>query len=48
MQGKLVHDMRYLASVVTNCFSAFGDLLGMQVCPRLPPYIAFGSCLRTP
>ena len=23
--------MRYLASVVTNCFGAFGELLGMQV-----------------
>jgi hypothetical protein len=31
VQGKLVHDMRYLASVVTNCFGAFGELLGMQV-----------------
>ena len=30
VQGKLVHDMRYLASVVTNCFGAFGELLGMQ------------------
>lgn len=42
VQGKLVHDMRYLASVVTQCFSAFGELLGMQVllcCPTLlsPP-----------
>lgn len=31
VQGQLVHDMRYLASVVTQCFSAFGELLGMQV-----------------
>ena len=31
VQGKLVHDMRYLASVVTQCFSAFGEILGMQV-----------------
>ena len=23
-------DMRYLASVVTQCFTAFGELLGMQ------------------
>lgn len=30
VQGQLVRDMRYLASVVTQCFSAFGELLGMQ------------------
>lgn len=30
VQGRLVHDMRYLASVVTQCFSAFGELLGMH------------------
>lgn len=35
VQGKLVHDMRYLASVVTNCFGAFGELLGMQVTAHL-------------
>eukprot|EP01025_Chloroclados_australasicus_P050975 TRINITY_DN5927_c0_g1_i3.p1 TRINITY_DN5927_c0_g1~~TRINITY_DN5927_c0_g1_i3.p1 ORF type:complete len:328 (-),score=26.50 TRINITY_DN5927_c0_g1_i3:275-1258(-) len=29
-QGALVHDMRYLASVVSNSFSAFGELLGLQ------------------
>lgn len=28
-QGALVHDMRYLASVVTQTFSACGDLLSM-------------------
>jgi ABC-type uncharacterized transport system fused permease/ATPase subunit len=28
-QGALVHDMRYLASVVTQTFSAFGDLLAL-------------------
>lgn len=28
-QGSLVHNIRYLASVVTNCFSAFGELLAM-------------------
>ncbi len=34
VQGKLVHDMRYLASVVTNCFGAFGEIIGMQArCP---------------
>ena len=37
VQGKLVHDMRYLASVVTQCFSAFGELLGMQVRLQPPP-----------
>ena len=30
VQGRLVHDMRYLASVVTQCFTAFGELLGMH------------------
>jgi len=25
-----VSEMRYLASVVTQCFTAFGELLGMQ------------------
>ncbi len=28
-QGRLVFDMRYLASVVMQCFSAFGELLSM-------------------
>ena len=28
-QGELVHQIRYLASVVTSSFSAFGDLLAM-------------------
>ena len=28
-QGVLVHDMRYLASVVTQTFSACGELLAM-------------------
>ena len=28
-QGVLVHDMRYLASIVTQCFTAFGELLAM-------------------
>ena len=30
VQGRLVHDMRYLASVVTQCFTASGELLGMH------------------
>ena len=30
MQGDLVKNMRYLASVVTNCFQAFGELLALQ------------------
>ena len=30
VQGQLVSEMRYLASVVTQCFTAFGELLGMQ------------------
>lgn len=30
VQGKLVHDMRYLASVVTQCFTAFGELLALH------------------
>ena len=30
VQGRLVHAMRYLASVVTQCFTAFGELLGMH------------------
>ena len=30
VQGRLVSEMRYLASVVTQCFTAFGELLGMQ------------------
>ena len=29
-QGQLVNDMRYLASVVTQCFSAFGELLALN------------------
>lgn len=29
VQGRLVHQLRYLASVVTQCFSAFGELLAM-------------------
>lgn len=29
VQGALVHDMRYLASVVTQCFTAFGELLAL-------------------
>lgn len=29
VQGHLVHQIRYLASVVTSSFSAFGDLLAM-------------------
>ena len=28
-QGRLVNDMRYLAGVVTACFSAFGELLAL-------------------
>lgn len=28
-QGDLVHKIRYLASVVTNCFTAFGELLAL-------------------
>jgi ABC-type uncharacterized transport system fused permease/ATPase subunit len=28
-QGALVHNIRYLASVVTQCFSAFGELLAL-------------------
>ena len=28
-QGSLVHNIRYLASVVTQCFSAFGELLAL-------------------
>lgn len=30
VQGILVNDMRYLASVVTTCFSSFGELLALQ------------------
>ena len=30
MQGHLVMNMRYLASVVTQCFQAFGELLALQ------------------
>lgn len=30
MQGLLVHNMRYLASVVSNCFTAFGELLALH------------------
>lgn len=30
MQGLLVHNMRYLASVVSNCFTAFGELLALN------------------
>ena len=29
-QGRLVYDMRYLAGVVTACFSAFGELLALN------------------
>lgn len=29
VQGALVHDMRYLASVVVQCFAAFGELLAL-------------------
>mmetsp|Transcript_38388 Transcript_38388/g.91038 ORF Transcript_38388/g.91038 Transcript_38388/m.91038 type:complete len:1229 (+) Transcript_38388:203-3889(+) len=29
-QGALVHDMRYLSSVVSHCLSAFGELLALQ------------------
>ena len=29
-QGTLVNDMRYLASVVTQCFTAFGELLALH------------------
>ena len=29
-QGLVVHNMRYLASVVTQCFTAFGEILGLQ------------------
>ncbi|DBA67674.1 TPA: hypothetical protein ACH3X2_001266 [Trebouxia sp. C0005] len=29
-QGLLVHNMRYLASVVSNCFTAFGELLALN------------------
>ncbi len=29
-QGQLVNDMRYLASVVTQCFTAFGELLALN------------------
>ena len=30
VQGHLVMNMRYLASVVTQCFQAFGELLALQ------------------
>ena len=30
VQGLLVHNMRYLASVVSNCFTAFGELLALN------------------
>lgn len=30
LQGLLVHNMRYLASVVSNCFTAFGELLALN------------------
>ncbi|KAK9820297.1 hypothetical protein WJX72_008694 [[Myrmecia] bisecta] len=30
VQSVLVHDMRYLASVVTQCFTAFGELLALN------------------
>ncbi|KAK9846568.1 hypothetical protein WJX81_006713 [Elliptochloris bilobata] len=30
VQGTLVNDMRYLASVVTQCFTAFGELLALH------------------
>ena len=30
LKGILVNDMRYLASVVTTCFSSFGELLALQ------------------
>ena len=30
LQGQLVNDMRYLASVVTQCFTAFGELLALN------------------
>lgn len=30
VQGLLVHNMRYLASVVSNCFTAFGELLALH------------------
>ena len=30
MQGLLVHNMRYLSSVVSNCFTAFGELLALN------------------
>ncbi|CAL8461843.1 g1374 [Coccomyxa elongata] len=29
-QGQLVNDMRYLASVVTQCFTSFGELLALN------------------
>ena len=29
-QGELVSNMRYLASVVTQCFTAFGELLALH------------------
>ena len=30
LQGLLVHNMRYLSSVVSNCFTAFGELLALN------------------
>ncbi|CAL5222677.1 g5077 [Coccomyxa viridis] len=30
VQGQLVNDMRYLASVVTQCFTSFGELLALN------------------
>ena len=30
LQGQLVNDMRYLASVVTQCFTSFGELLALN------------------
>ena len=30
LQGALVNDMRYLASVVTTCFTSFGELLALH------------------
>ena len=30
LQGSTVYEMRYLATIVSNCFLAFGDLLRLQ------------------
>ena len=51
-QGSLVNDMRYLSSVVSQCFTAFGELLALhkrfaELTGGVTRFVSFSAVLAT-